>query len=207
LIGLRSSATWRPSGRRASSASRTPLPLLPPPSGQWAGRRAGKKPGPRSRAPLLPQRRSSWCGCALCANLGRQRAGHRAGHRPARAPAPARARACEQASRLDGGRGCDHLRYWRKAATKAELDIPDGTRSRGEPVNHLENPGNSCWPHVNHLRKPWKLVALPFNHLERKSFGALRQCPAVGCAQRGQPDYRRSRLSLLSGVAAPPAIR
>jgi hypothetical protein len=33
-------------------------------------------------------------------------------------------------------------------------------------VNHLENPGNSCWPPVNVLGKPCKLVTLPVNHLE-----------------------------------------
>jgi hypothetical protein len=42
------------------------------------GRPKGK-PGPAVPAPLLPQRRSSWCGCALCANQGRGRARGRAG--------------------------------------------------------------------------------------------------------------------------------
>jgi hypothetical protein len=60
----------------------------------------------------------------------------------------------------------------------------DGTRSRGEPENHLENAGNSWEPLVNHLRKPWKLVALPVKHLERKIFWSPTVYSLAGNAKR-----------------------
>jgi hypothetical protein len=173
---------WRPSGRRARSASRTQLPLLPPPSGQWANRRAAARGrGPRSPAPRLPQRRSSWCGivCQPGAPAGGDIALDIVLSAPQPQPAPApvskhRAWTVEEtAFALEMLPLCgDNLARtiaWLHANRYSVYGPSkiDGTQSRGEPVNHLDNPANSCWPPVNHLRKSWKLVALPVKHLER----------------------------------------
>jgi hypothetical protein len=110
-------------------------------------------------------------------------AGHRpvcAGHRPVRAPAPARARACEQASRLDGGRDC--LRAIAlPSLCGGTLACTIGCQPlqclRPQQIEWDAEPRRASKP----LGKPWKLVlassksfekTLGTRGLARKIFGA-----------------------------------